>query len=307
MSGKSYNIGIGFWQKGTSIRNLEIDPKHPLRSGLRGVARAPLFRRKDYTDTMLLDKINWFVTKILKWIYLHQTVTFITAAERIKNLANNARVYITPTMKEYIRNLLLYINPIVESLTPSAGKIQPIPPPPAGMRSSEMQGVITEVEKLRDYGQAFSILHEFDRFNRRETTVRPMVAVTDKMYENHILALTRLYHVLNGYNLMGAYAKLSDLEQFDPNEEIYFPKAGQRVKNMFNTMLDPRVYVGAPAPVLNVAHVAVLGSETTYQCPHCNKAVSIGEELPDTPPKRYITLNHDDNTFYHACYGSGVQ
>lgn len=305
---KCYNIGIGFWQKGSSLKDIEIDPKHMLRSGLRGVSRAPLFRRKDYTDSMLLGKIDWFVTKIWTWINLHQTIVFITASERVKNLFDNPRVYVSPTMKEYIRNLLLYINPIVEALTPGAGKIQPIPPPPAGTsRSDEMAGVITKMEELRDYRQAFNILQEFDRFNRREITVRPIVTITDKMYQEQILRLTRLYHVLTGFNVMGAYAKLSDLERFDPNKEIFFPEKMQRVKNMFSTMLDPRVYVGSPVEVFSIEDVAIIGSNLTYDCPHCSRQVDIAscwnEELSDKEPSRCVVINHDDNTFYHACYG----
>ncbi len=213
--------------------------------------------------------------------------------------------YIIPAMREFIRNLLLYVNPIVETLTPAAGNFTAILPPSSGARTSDMEGVVKEMGKLRDYRQAFSILHEFDRFNRRETSIRPISAITDAMYHEQILRLIRLYHVLNGYNIMGAYAKFSDLEMFDPNKEIFFPETGRRVKNMFSTMLDPRVYVGAS--FLDVNSVTIIGSQSSYDCPHCSQKVDIGSlwnELPDKEPTRWVTLNHDDGTFYHACFGN---
>ena len=300
-------IGIGFWQKGTSLRDIEIDLKHPLRSGLRGVSKAPFFRQKNYTDSKLLAKIDLFITKIWTWINLHQTVDFNgSIVERRARISKgtDVRPYIIPAIREIIRNVLLQVNPIVETLTPAAGKFNAIPPPSSGARTSDMEGVVKEMEKLLDYRQAFNILHEFDRFNRRETSIRPIAAITDAMYHEQILRLMRLYHVLNGYNTMGAYAKFSDLEGFDPNKEIFIPDAARRVKNGMTALLDPRGYVGAP--FLDVNSVVIIGSQMSYNCPHCSQKVDIGSlwsEVPEKEPERWVTLNHDDNTFYHACFG----
>ena len=100
---------------------------------------------------------------------------------------------------------------------------------------------------------------------------------------------------------------MSDLENFNPNDEVFVPKTTERVKHVFTKFLDPRLYVGAPVHFMDVSNIAVVGSQETYHCYRCNKVVDIGslwEEVPEKEPLHFVTINHDEGTFYHACFGS---
>lgn len=241
-----------FWSKNEStadrsLSDIKFDPKNILQSGIGGIAKGELFRQKDYTDSLLLEKIDWYVKKMGKWLQLHQTVKYMNAAKKLNVLDLSLPLL---RVMEYIMKVMSEkINYVVERLTPNTPFLTIASPPEGMTRSSDMWALISSYGKIREYSEAFDILHKFDLFNRDQAAASPRADLDKTKYKELIKKLKELYNDVNGYNLGGQYYNLTNMETFDPIKENPLPGAKERIVNSYKHMLNPALYIGDEIPI----------------------------------------------------------